>query len=90
MVDDNGYQVVRYIDLAMDPVPGEESAVDDFAMQLLRMMGYVNNRTLGIKGLAQSQRHPSVHLRSGDMLRQTSVSWMGPAIYSSFRKTNNI
>jgi len=46
MVDDDSYQVVRYMDLAMDPVPGEESAVDDFAMQLLRMMGYAS-RTLG-------------------------------------------
>ena len=40
MEDEESYQVVRYMDLAMDPVPGEESAVDDFAMQLLRMMGY--------------------------------------------------
>ncbi|KIM72895.1 hypothetical protein PILCRDRAFT_829497 [Piloderma croceum F 1598] len=46
MVDDDSYQVVRYMDLAMDPVPGEESAVDDFAMQLLRMMGYAS-RALG-------------------------------------------
>ncbi|KIM92408.1 hypothetical protein PILCRDRAFT_810464 [Piloderma croceum F 1598] len=45
MVDDDSYQVVRYMDLAMDPVPGEESAVGDFAMQLLRMMGYAS-RTL--------------------------------------------
>ncbi|KAF8529588.1 hypothetical protein BU17DRAFT_36464 [Hysterangium stoloniferum] len=40
MADEESYQVVRYMDLAMDPVPGEESAVDDFAMQLLRIMGY--------------------------------------------------
>jgi hypothetical protein len=40
MVDDESYQVVRYMDLAMEPVPGEESAVDNFAMQLLRVMGY--------------------------------------------------
>jgi hypothetical protein len=46
MVDDGSYQVVRYMDLVMDPVPGEESAVDDFAMQLLRMMGYAS-RALG-------------------------------------------
>ena len=25
------------MDLAMDPVPGEESAVDDFSMELLEM-----------------------------------------------------
>ena len=46
MVDDESYQVVRYMDLAMEPVPGEESAVDDFAMQLLRVMGYAS-RALG-------------------------------------------
>lgn len=46
MADEESYQVVRYMDLAMDPVPGEESAVDDFAMQLLRMMGYAG-RALG-------------------------------------------
>jgi hypothetical protein len=46
MVDDESYHVVRYMDLAMDPVPGEESAVDDFAMQLLRVMGYAG-RALG-------------------------------------------
>ncbi|KAF8581583.1 hypothetical protein K439DRAFT_216445 [Ramaria rubella] len=40
MENEDSYQVVRYMDLAMDLVPGEESAVDDFAMQLLRMMGY--------------------------------------------------
>jgi hypothetical protein len=36
------YQVVRYMNLAMDPIPGEESAVDDLAMQLLRTMGYAS------------------------------------------------
>ncbi|KIM71985.1 hypothetical protein PILCRDRAFT_830035 [Piloderma croceum F 1598] len=46
MVDNNSYQVVRYTDLTMDPVPGEESAVDDFTMQLLHMMGYAS-RALG-------------------------------------------
>jgi len=46
MEDDESYQVVRYMDLAMDLVPGEESAVDDFAMQLLRVMGYAG-RALG-------------------------------------------
>jgi len=40
MEDEDSYQVLRYMDLAMDPIPGEESAVDDFAMQLLRTMGY--------------------------------------------------
>jgi hypothetical protein len=42
MVDDESYKLVRYMDLAMNPIPGEESAVDDFAMRLLRAMGYEN------------------------------------------------
>ena len=41
MEDDESYQVVQYMDLAMSLIPGEESAVVDFAMQLLRTMGYV-------------------------------------------------
>jgi hypothetical protein len=32
---------VRYMDLAMDPVPAEESAVVDFAVCLLTLLGYV-------------------------------------------------
>jgi len=40
MADDESYRVVRYMDLAMDPVPGEESAVNDFTMELLHVMGY--------------------------------------------------
>ena len=36
----------KYMDLAMDPVTGKESAINDFAMQLLRTMGYAS-RTLG-------------------------------------------
>jgi hypothetical protein len=46
MENEDSYQVVRYMDLAMDPIPGEESAVDDFAMQLLRTMGYAG-RAIG-------------------------------------------
>lgn len=46
MADEESYQVVRYMDLAMNPVPGEESAVDDFTMQLLRVMGHAG-RALG-------------------------------------------
>ncbi|KIJ42713.1 hypothetical protein M422DRAFT_254159 [Sphaerobolus stellatus SS14] len=38
--DEDSYQVDRYINLAIDPIPGEESAVNDSAMQLLRTMGY--------------------------------------------------
>jgi len=40
MIDDSCFRVVKYMDLAMDPVPGEESAVDDFAMELLKAAGY--------------------------------------------------
>jgi len=44
MGDEESYQVAQYMDLTMnlavDPVPGEESAVSDFVMQLLRVMGY--------------------------------------------------
>jgi len=32
MTNDSNYKFVRYMDLAMDPVPAEESAVDDFAV----------------------------------------------------------
>src|SRR6266702_724987 len=46
MADEESYQVVRYMDLAMSLIPGEESAVDDFTMQLLRVMGYAG-RALG-------------------------------------------
>jgi hypothetical protein len=46
MADDESYRVVRYVDLTIDPVPGEESAVHDFAMQLLRVIGYAG-RELG-------------------------------------------
>jgi hypothetical protein len=40
MADDESFHVLKYMDLAMNIVPGEESAVDDFAMQLLRAIGY--------------------------------------------------
>ena len=40
MTNDSNYRFVRYMDLAMDPVPTEESAVDDFAVHLLTMLGY--------------------------------------------------
>jgi hypothetical protein len=46
MATEESYQFVRYMDLAMNPVPGEESVVDDFVMQLLRVMGYAG-RGLG-------------------------------------------
>ncbi|KAF8466813.1 hypothetical protein DFH94DRAFT_780270 [Russula ochroleuca] len=40
MTNDLNYRFVRYMDLAMDPVLAEESAVDDFAVSLLTMLGY--------------------------------------------------
>jgi hypothetical protein len=41
MAQDTNYKLLRYMDLAMDPVPSEESAVDDFAVHLLTLLGYV-------------------------------------------------
>lgn len=38
--DDDTYTFIRHLDLAMVPVPAEESAVDDFAVVLLRALGY--------------------------------------------------
>jgi hypothetical protein len=38
--DDNAYELLRHMDLAMSPAPAEESAVDDFAVLLLRALGY--------------------------------------------------
>ncbi|KAF8347370.1 hypothetical protein F5887DRAFT_1060744 [Amanita rubescens] len=35
------YKFMRYMDVAMDPVPAEESAVNDFVVCLLTMLGYV-------------------------------------------------
>lgn len=40
MANDANYKLLRYMDLAMDPVPSEESAVDDFAVHLLTVLGY--------------------------------------------------
>lgn len=40
MEDDDSYLAARYMDLATNRVPDEESAVVDFVMQLLHMMGY--------------------------------------------------
>jgi hypothetical protein len=39
-MDEESWQIIQYMDLAMDSRPGEESSVDDFAMHLLRTMGY--------------------------------------------------
>ena len=38
--DDSAYELLRTMDLAMTPAPAEESAVDDFAVLLLRALGY--------------------------------------------------
>ncbi|KAK0222059.1 hypothetical protein IW262DRAFT_1377971 [Armillaria fumosa] len=38
--DEGNYTLLRYMDLAMNPVPGQESAVDDFAIELLKTLGY--------------------------------------------------
>ena len=66
------------MDLAimMNPVPGEQHIIDDFAMQFLRMMGYAG-RALGwnffyavAKALCSSADR-----RGGCMLRQT-VLWI--------------
>ncbi|CAA7265480.1 unnamed protein product [Cyclocybe aegerita] len=38
--DDDTYRLLRNLDLATTPVPAEESAVDDFAVLLLRALGY--------------------------------------------------
>ncbi|KAI6013057.1 hypothetical protein PISMIDRAFT_118585 [Pisolithus microcarpus 441] len=40
MEDDDSYLAARYMDLATNRVPDEESAVVDFVMQLLHTMGY--------------------------------------------------
>ncbi|KZP31648.1 hypothetical protein FIBSPDRAFT_775593 [Athelia psychrophila] len=40
MTHDDNYQLLRYMDLAKDRIPEEESAVDDFAVQLLTVLGY--------------------------------------------------
>ncbi|KAK0468586.1 hypothetical protein IW261DRAFT_1372952 [Armillaria novae-zelandiae] len=40
MVDEGNYTLLRYMDLAMNPVPAQESAVDDFTIELLRTLGY--------------------------------------------------
>ncbi|KAL6306112.1 hypothetical protein BKA93DRAFT_816502 [Sparassis latifolia] len=40
MADDRNFILVRYMDLAMNPKPAQESAVIDFARHLLEMLGY--------------------------------------------------
>jgi hypothetical protein len=40
MRNDANYHLLRYMDLAMNTTPAHESAVDDFAVVLLRTLGY--------------------------------------------------
>ena len=40
MGDEGNYTLLRYMDLAMNPVPALESTVVDFAIELLRTLGY--------------------------------------------------
>jgi hypothetical protein len=40
MTDESCFHVAKYIDFVMDPVQREESAVDDFVMELLKVTGY--------------------------------------------------
>jgi hypothetical protein len=40
MTTDSNYKLVRYMDLAMNPVPAEDPAVVDFAVCLLTLLGY--------------------------------------------------
>ncbi|KXN65745.1 hypothetical protein CONCODRAFT_44302 [Conidiobolus coronatus NRRL 28638] len=41
--DKTAYQFMRYLDLATHPREGEESAVDDFAAEILRLLDYDDN-----------------------------------------------
>jgi hypothetical protein len=41
MVDEANYKVLQYMDMAMNRVPESESAVADFAVHLLSLLGYV-------------------------------------------------
>ncbi|KAK2463783.1 hypothetical protein APHAL10511_004181 [Amanita phalloides] len=40
VIDDDAYELLSHMDLAMSLAPAEESAVDDFAVLLLRALGY--------------------------------------------------
>ena len=46
MTDEANYKFVRYMDLAMDPAPADESAVVDFTVCLLTILGYVSRKRL--------------------------------------------
>ena len=41
---EDSYQVIQYMNLVMQSAPGEDSAVVDFTVQLLRVMGYGDRR----------------------------------------------
>jgi hypothetical protein len=70
MTNDSNYKFVHYMDLAMDPVPAEESAVDDFAVCLLTLLGYVP-RTRMTRMPRRTSRLPSAD--SNVMRKTTSV-----------------
>jgi len=56
---DSNYKLIRYMDLAMDPVPTEESAVDDFVVQLVHSVGLRATETDG----TYTSRYPVTDLR---------------------------
>ena len=39
MLSDRNAELINLLDLAMKPAPAEESAVDDFAVELLKQLG---------------------------------------------------
>ncbi|PPQ92307.1 hypothetical protein CVT25_008598 [Psilocybe cyanescens] len=41
MQDNSNYKLLRYMDLAIHPAAEQESAVDNFAVHLLAMLGYL-------------------------------------------------
>ena len=84
MEDDTSYKLLRYMDLAMDPVPAEEFAVDDFAVRLLTMLGYVPRSRM-------ARTRMDIPLTIYGEQRQTrtaSVLWLTTISYSLFRRTN--
>ncbi|KZP02904.1 hypothetical protein FIBSPDRAFT_808267 [Athelia psychrophila] len=46
MAHGDNYRLLRYMDLAMNPIPDEESAVVDFAVRLLEVLGYASRTRL--------------------------------------------
>lgn len=46
MVSDHNAELINLLDLAMKPAPAEESAVDDFAVELFKALGYVKRHRI--------------------------------------------